>query len=594
MLGIAFLFALIAFAGADSPPAAAQWTPTDVAVGDPSVSYANIEFTSDGRYAVWFEQTTNGTGVGSVWHCAVEPDTAEFTPPDCRGFQAFTTTIWGRGNPGIDAGGPYYVGMNLAGNLLLIRPTSATTGSVSVLAAPADLTRRSIYPTDLPGQQAGYVYWIKNEQTHGPPLNPANSWFELRYLDLANPATEIVIVRQDRPAQGFAPMDVGFARWYRGKATLTYGCADAAAYVQVCEYDAVQANPAPAQVTSDPHDHVDPFPWFLGSDDILVPGLDGTAESCVYKRPAGALQFTCAESITPPNSALTDPALAQSHERAIWAGRGYTAYQVNDAGSTFFQTAFAQPGEIWLSTVLQSPQQQWRVSGDGVLGRAEPETYVGNSRVWVFYSSLPEGAGLLTGTWSLRRADTPLENCWSSVPSATDGDCDGVTNSDEVACAGNTLSENLRPERLDGPFAGAGDDGDLEVDEALPAGVAGYDCDGDGYPGTAEDSVFGVAARADQRACGLEGWPSDFISSGIPNSTNKITITDLTSFLAPVRRLDTSPGGAGFSARSDLVPGRGLFIEWINISDLTALLAGPSGFPPMLGGARAFNGPACS
>jgi len=29
------------------------------------------------------------------------------------------------------------------------------------------------------------------------------------------------------------------------------------------------------------------------------------------------------------------------------------------------------------------------------------------------------------------------------------------------------------------------------------------------------------------------------------------------------------------------------------VNDLTALLAGSSGNPPMLGGARAFNGPAC-
>jgi hypothetical protein len=34
-------------------------------------------------------------------------------------------------------------------------------------------------------------------------------------------------------------------------------------------------------------------------------------------------------------------------------------------------------------------------------------------------------------------------------------------------------------------------------------------------------------------------------------------------------------------------------MEDINIEDLTALLAGPSGFPPILGGGRAFDGPVC-
>src|SRR2546422_106895 len=89
-------------------------------------------------------------------------------------------------------------------------------------------------------------------------------------------------------------------------------------------------------------------------------------------------------------------------------------------------------------------------------------------------------------------------------------------------------------------------------------------------------------------------WPSDFVSGGIPNSTDKITITDLTSFLAPARRLDTSPGNPNFNQRWDLVPGRGLFANMININDLTALIAGTSGFPPMFSGAKAFNGPTCA
>jgi hypothetical protein len=64
--------------------------------------------------------------------------------------------------------------------------------------------------------------------------------------------------------------------------------------------------------------------------------------------------------------------------------------------------------------------------------------------------------------------------------------------------------------------------------------------------------------------------------------------------LAPARRLDTSPGHAYFNMRYDLVPGRGMFSNWINISDVTALTAGETGHPPMFGGARALDGPACT
>jgi hypothetical protein len=63
--------------------------------------------------------------------------------------------------------------------------------------------------------------------------------------------------------------------------------------------------------------------------------------------------------------------------------------------------------------------------------------------------------------------------------------------------------------------------------------------------------------------------------------------------LGPVRRFDTSPGQPGFSSRWDLVPGPTLFTSWIAIDDLIALFAGPTGFPPMLGNARAYAGPPC-
>jgi hypothetical protein len=91
-------------------------------------------------------------------------------------------------------------------------------------------------------------------------------------------------------------------------------------------------------------------------------------------------------------------------------------------------------------------------------------------------------------------------------------------------------------------------------------------------------------------------WPSDFTSGGVPNSTDKINILDLTSFIAPpaARRLDTSPGQANFDSRWDLNPGRGVFNNMINVTDLTALIAGTTGFPPMFGGAKAFNGPTCT
>jgi hypothetical protein len=215
-----------------------------------------------------------------------------------------------------------------------------------------------------------------------------------------------------------------------------------------------------------------------------------------------------------------------------------------------------------------------------------------------------------------------------------DDDGDGIADLVEVGCASDPVDVTpplSRPERVDGAFAGADDDGDTQVDEPLPGGASSFDCDGDGYTGAAEDGaslcgngvdddgagpVFddtvvndgcpggppqsGAYSEAefnigtsDQDPCGNDGWPSDLASGGVPNSTNRVTITDLTSFLAPVLRLNTSPGDEGFSSRWDLRPRSGQFVIWIAINDLTTLLSGSSGSPPMFGGARAFNGPVC-
>ena len=176
---------------------------------------------------------------------------------------------------------------------------------------------------------------------------------------------------------------------------------------------------------------------------------------------------------------------------------------------------------------------------------------------------------------------------------AADNDKDGVSNEAETGCGGNPTNPNVRPERIDGHLLSRDDDGDQTMDEALPGGSASHDCDGDGFTGSAESYIFSPASGRDQDACGIDAWPLDFVSGGTPNSTNRVTITDLTTFVAPTRRINTSPNETGFSQRWDLIPGPGVFAEHINISDLTAMVSGAPGTPPMLAGPRAINGPSC-
>jgi hypothetical protein len=193
-----------------------------------------------------------------------------------------------------------------------------------------------------------------------------------------------------------------------------------------------------------------------------------------------------------------------------------------------------------------------------------------------------------------------------------DDDNDLVRDVDEAGCGGVTPSD-LRPERIDGAFAGVDDDGDTQTDEALPAGSEAFDCDGDGYTGTTEAHVYSYVPQSngDQKTCQEYDpahpnpnadikpslrWPSDVNKSqGVLVSFNKVNVQDLTSLLAPVRYLGTNVGTNPGDGRFDLVPGPGIFGTDINVADLTALIApgAPTGAPPMLGGVRAMGGPDC-
>jgi hypothetical protein len=189
----------------------------------------------------------------------------------------------------------------------------------------------------------------------------------------------------------------------------------------------------------------------------------------------------------------------------------------------------------------------------------------------------------------------------------TDDDNDAVLDTDEIACGGASVNPELRPERIDGTFAAVDDDGDTAIDEPLPGGVSNFDCDGDGFKGSAEDHVFSYLSQltGDQQTCQQYDaafpnpgahvrpslrWPADVASSAF--SLNKLNVQDLSAYTAPLHYLSNDVGTFPSDVRFDIVPGSSFGAD-INVADLAALTSGSSGFPPMLGGARALNGPVC-
>ncbi|HLC28549.1 MAG TPA: hypothetical protein VJL07_03785, partial [Dehalococcoidia bacterium] len=199
-----------------------------------------------------------------------------------------------------------------------------------------------------------------------------------------------------------------------------------------------------------------------------------------------------------------------------------------------------------------------------------------------------------------------------------DDDNDRVSDTAEAvgACGADPLNAAVRPERLDGAFAGVSDDGDGAIDEALPGTAADHDCDGDGWRGDQENLIYGDAPSTahDQDPCGNNGWPIDLA----PN--NVLNIGDLNSFLSPNRAVNDGHGvfnmfGHALDDDGDTVietnedppgePGVQAYnvARWnlqtpphvattaINIGDLNSLITGAEGSParpPMFGGLQEF------
>jgi|GEM_PF-100307 len=371
--------------------APADWRPKVKQVGDPKANYLNVEFTCDGRYMVWFEGMGGSSVDGIVWHCGVDQETGELIPPDGRGFRAFESTSWGRANPGCDSEGPYYVGADRDGKLILVRPDGPTRGRAIRLGVAPDPRRRAVYPTCLPDRSGGFVLFIQNHKTPGAGVRAnGNSWVELQYISLEEPAKVIPVERQETPPMGFAPMDVGFVRWMRGRAILTYGArSQRTRKVEIRGFDAERAARAPFELIADSHNHIDPYPAVIGEYEYVFAGVDASATSHIYRRPAGRAAdapFELLKTLSPERSLLGAPSLAQSHEPFLFQGRLYTVYQVNDRGADFFDTTFRKPGEIWLADLSGDRVQQWLIAPDGAGLVAEPEPLVTRNQVWIYYN----------------------------------------------------------------------------------------------------------------------------------------------------------------------------------------------------------------
>ena len=365
------------------PPA-----PSDVRVGDTTTSYFSLEIAPSMKYIAWQEPSAQGP---SVWIAGIDADTAALIPVDGRGFKVAGTPISSAPQWGIDAQGEFLVTGNQQGQLLQIRPTSATSATVAVLPLPANPTRQYPYPSRLPGRATAYLLYVQND-----PQGRQQVWL----ADLAQPGQERQVTS--------GPVDQYFAtptflatiyRWFPGLPQFSYGYNDASGRIQIKVVDVSSGTLAGTAVTSGSTDHVDDFPSVIDGVQSLVGGVSGTVQGALYRRNPTTGQYLTERTFTPVGSQLSNPRFAASIEPFAWNGKSYATFIILDGGGT----PGSFPAEVWLTSLSDGAVLR-RVSGNESLYRLDPEVFLGRTKAWVFYyGRTPSGTA-----FELRRAELGL------------------------------------------------------------------------------------------------------------------------------------------------------------------------------------------
>lgn len=376
----------------------------DVIIGDPAISYVDIEPSPDMSYMVWTEEGASATGASIAWLCALDRENGTMIPANGRGVRIADIRFSGAPEWGQDAAGLYLISVDVNGRFLRTQPRLNADGSVAatttILSTPANTSRAYPYPTRI-AQAGGYVVYQQAD-----PLDPTQ--LRVMWIDLNNPTVQTQVT-QGPVARlgelGVPPFQINIQRWFydattnrNGIPVVTYGDAEPGSLITLEQLDFSGGSPIATRVAGTSPLLYDPFPFLFEGDRFVIAGINTGPTGAVYRRDAQGRYTVLVNEISVTGSNLRSPNNFASTEVFVRNGKAYSAFQLNEPGAPGTTNA-----EIWLTSVFDASVRR-RLSPATASRRADPEFFFGTEKTWILYYARVSGSG----NWQLHRTDTGL------------------------------------------------------------------------------------------------------------------------------------------------------------------------------------------
>jgi len=381
----------------------------DQAIGDPNLSYIQIELSPDMRFMTWIEDGAGQNGASVAWLCALDGVNGTLIPANGRGVRIADIPNQGSPQWGQDATGFYSITIDTDGRFVVTRPSlngdGTAAGSITRLTTAPNRTRAYPYPSRIT-QPGGYVVYLEDD-----PAVAGRQ--QLWWLNLASPANENQITQGPVASIGqfgLPPYLVNIQRWFYDTASLANG-------VPVVTYGYTPPNPGGQQpltleqldftggtppiasrVAGTSPQVLDPNPFIHQGERYVIGGLNAGPVGVLFRRDPSGLFSTEVQRIETTGSGLSSPSNFASAEPFVRNGQLYTAYQLNDPGAPGTTN-----GEIFITGLLGNTTRRM-VSPSSPSRRADPEIFIGRDRVWILYYARTSNMA----RWTLRRAETGL------------------------------------------------------------------------------------------------------------------------------------------------------------------------------------------